>query len=186
MIQLNPDCLIFQTSDGENIPCPAELVTIELIGDAANLLDPEIIRNASAAVLHYFRDELGKNFVTVAEFSLALERVLRSFGFEVKAAQEATPPPSQIEEADLSRIASESGRGCELFFFPHLRDEMRRCLSHSPELIRFKGLRGCVKHLTGQRRWSRRCQKLNDQIVDYLRTCLTAEKQSATCALVVL
>src|SRR5689334_14785218 len=121
MIQLNPDCLIFQTSSGENIPCSAELVTIELIGDAAKFLDPDIIRNASAAVLHYFKEELNRHYVTVAEFSEALEKVLRGFGLAVKHVEEKPLP--KIEEADLRQIACASGKGFELFFFPHLREE---------------------------------------------------------------
>lgn len=188
MIQLNPDCLIFQTSSGENIPCSAELVTIELIGEAVELLDPELIRNASAAVLHYFKVELGRTSVTVGEFSEALERVLRSFGLQV---QPADPIPTasetsfRIEEADLRQIACESGKGCELFFFPHLRDELRRRLDQSPELVRFTGLRGCVKQLTGARRWNRRCQALSDQIVDFMRGCLSQAPTAKPCALLV-
>ena len=184
MIQLNPDCLIFQTSNGENIPCSAELVTIELIGDAAQFIDPEIIQNASAAVLHYFKVELNRSFVTVAEFSEALEKVLQSFGLVVKSP--VPRPKPRIAEADLRAIACESGKGCELFFFPHLRDELRRNLVQSPQVLRFRGLRGCVKQIIGARRWSRRCQVLNDQIVEYLRGCLTRETNGEPCALVVL
>src|ERR1041384_2484 len=58
MIQLKADCLIFKTAGGENAPCPAEMVTVELMGEAAGLLDPELIRHASPAVLHYFKHEL--------------------------------------------------------------------------------------------------------------------------------
>jgi hypothetical protein len=187
MIQLNSDYLIFRTSDGENIPCSAELVTIELIGESAAKLDPELVHNASAAVLHYFKDELGKVFVTVGEFSLALERVLRGLGLKVvsdepqaEAAETAEPT-----EADLLEVASAAGKGFELLFFCQLRDELREQLKKSPELVRFKGLRGCVKELTGARRWTPRCQTLNDQIVEFLRNSLSAEKHRASCGLVV-
>lgn len=184
MIQLNRDCLIFRTSDGDNVPCPAELVTLELIGDAAEFLDPQLVENASAAVLHHFKVDQGKTFVTVAEFAEALEKVLRGFGLSVAPAQEELSEP-KVEEADLRLIASTSGKGCELFFFPHLRDEMRRKLSQSPQVVRFCGLRPCVKQIVGARRWSPRCQKLNDQIVEFLRGCLTQDKAGNQCALVV-
>ena len=65
------------------------------------------------------------------------------------------------------------------------REEMRRKLDLCPQVLRFRGLRVCVKQLTGSKRWTRRCQVLHDQIVDYLRTCLGAEKGAAACALVV-
>ena len=78
MIQLHPEYLIFQTSQGELIPCSAESVTIELIGDASSLLDPEVVREAASAVVHYFKNELGRETVSVTEFSKALERALFS------------------------------------------------------------------------------------------------------------
>lgn len=184
MIQLNPDCLIFQTSSGENIPCSAELVTIELIGDAAQFIDPDIVQNAAAAVLHYFRVELDRTFVTVAEFSEALEKVLRGFGMTIRSVEDKAAK-KKIAETDLREIACESGKGCELFFFPHLRDELRRKLDQSPEVLRFRGLRGCVKQIVGAQRWSRRCQVLSDQIVEYLRGCLTRDSKTGSCALVV-
>lgn len=183
MIQLKADCLIFQTAGGEQIPCSAELVAIELIGEAAKSLDPELVRNASAAVLHYFKNELGRNFVSVGEFSQALERVLRGFGLQVVSQESKSQV--RIVESDLRELACVSGKGFELFFFQHLREEIRGRLDQSPHLIRFLGLRGCVKQIVGARRWSRRCQLLNDQIVDYLRACLTLEPRKQDCALVV-
>ena len=183
MIQLKADCLIFQTASGEQIPCSAELVTIELIGEAAKSLDPDIVRNASAAVLHYFKNELGRNFVSVGEFSQALEGVLRGFGLTVMPPEKKSQ--IRVVESDLRELACASGKGFELFFFVHLREEIRQRLNQSPQLIRFRGLRGCVKQIVGARRWSGRCQLLNDQIVDYLRTCLTVEPRKEDCALMV-
>jgi hypothetical protein len=66
-----------------------------------------------------------------------------------------------------------------------LRTELRSKMQQSPQVIRFRGLRSCVKQLTGARRWGPRCQKLNDQIVDYLRTCLGNENKGLNCALLV-
>lgn len=185
MMQLNPDYLIFKTTNGEKIPCSVELVAIELMGDATSFLDPQLIHNASAAVLHYFKHELGKNSVSVGEFSLALERVLRGFGLNIKTEPEEEPSV-RVAESDLREVAASAGKGFELSFFPHLRDEMRRKLNEAPHVVRFNGLRGCVKQIVGAQRWNQRCQNLNDQIVDYLRTCLTTESKKETCALVVL
>lgn len=187
MIQLNPDYLVFQTSAGENIPCSVELVAIELLGDSLPLVDPELIRNASAAVLHYFKTELGRHSVSVGEFSLALERVLRGFGLNVKTEPEGEAEESiRVAESDLREVANQAGESFELLFFPSLREEMRRKISEEPHVVRFKGLQDCVKQLVGAERWSQRCQIVSDQIVDYLRTCLNAETKKETCALVVL
>ncbi len=193
MIQLKSDCLIIKTSDGEQIPCSAEWVTFELMGDDANLLDPEMVRHASAAVLHYFKTELQRSAVSVSEFAQALEKVLRSFGLSVTAdcPLEASPPapaPAQRTiEFNLNELATSAAReSFELVFFPTLRQEMKRRLDESPNVIRFHNLRDCVKKLTGAQRWNLRCQKLHDQIVDFLRSCWVAEPGRRSCALVVV
>ncbi len=190
MIQLRSDCLVFKLANGDSIPCSVEQVTVELIGDAADNLDPDLIRHAAAAVLHYFKHEQGREYVSLNEFSEALEHVLQSFGLEVNhepikaAATNNNGKQGNIVRSDLRKLAFDSGKGFELNFFPCLRKEMEQQLVKAPNVICFTGLRSCVKQLVGARRWSGRCQALNDQIVDYLRECLTREPHG-DCALVV-
>lgn len=194
MIRLRSDCLVFETESGESIPCSAELVTVELIGDAMENLDPELVRNAAAAVLHYFKVELHQEAVSISEFSRILAGVLRGFGIDVKCPEEeaedenpATPEPVRdgIVEADLSLLVDSPSFNLELLFFGRLRDLLQQQLVDPPKLLRFSGLRGCVKTITGAKRWSRRCQRLNDQIVDYLRECLNHDAGSRRCKMVV-
>src|SRR5476649_2028724 len=184
MIALASDHLIFQLTNGESVPCSAEMITIEIVGNSEGLVDAEMLRHASASVFHYFKIELARQTVTVGEFALALEKVLRNFGLTLHA-DESQPFAKQILEADLRRIARESADSLELFFFPKLRDELRAQLRQSPRVLRFRGLRGCVKQLAGARRWSARCEKMQEQVVGYLRECLTVEPQQKDCALVV-
>ena len=202
MIQLKTDCLVFQTNDGDNIPCSAEWVTFELLGDGAALVDSEVVRHASAAVLHYFKHELQRQFVSVGDFAQALEKVLRSFGLSVSADCQAQPPiensggtplplscPSapRVLESNLKDLANNAANeGFELLFFPQLRQELRRNLDQSPNVLRFHSLRDCVKQLAGARRWSHRCQTLHDQIVDFLRSCWETEPARRSCALLVV
>lgn len=183
MILLRPDCLVFETKQGLRSPRSAFDVTVELVGDQVEMLGDTFLRQAAEAVLHFFKDELGRTSVSVKEFSLALEKVLRGFGLEVELAGVTEDAP-RVVEADLGRLASESGDGLELFFFPRLRAELRRNLADSPEVLRFRGLRTCVKRLLGARRWTQRCQGLNDQIVEYVRTCFASEPHDPHCALV--
>jgi hypothetical protein len=191
MIQLKSDCLIFQTHDGEQIPCSAEWVTLELMGEGAQLVDPEVVHHASAAVLHYFKHELGRQSVSVGEFAIALEKVLRSFGLSVHADHHSQPPadepPLRVLESNLHELASNAARqGFELVFFPLLRQELKSKLDQSPNLLRFHGLRDCVKQLAGAGRWNRRRQRLDDQIVDFLRSCWETEPARRSCALIVV
>ena len=197
MILLRPDCLVFKTAAGDSIPCSAHDVTVELMGEATELLDKEMILHAAEAVLHYFKAEKGQTTVSVAEFSEALERVLRGLGLDVKASEGEEKPLTvtaaeivqsvrpRVVEADLQSLAGDTEGGGELIFFPRLREAVRRELDGAPLVFRFHGLRGCVKRLTGAKRWNPDCQSLNDQIVDYLRTCLTSESAGTDCAQVV-
>ena len=92
---------------------------------------------------------------------------------------------SEIIESDLRVIACQSAGSLELFFFPALRHELKTQLSQSPKVLRFRGLRGCVKQLTGARRWTSRCDQLQEQIVGFLRECLSADRDQTECSLVV-
>lgn len=186
MIQLHSHCLVFETANGEHIPCSVEDVSVEVIGEAVEQLDHDLVKEAAAAVLHYFKVERKQTVVTIAEFTAALEEVLRGFGLivhspESKAAPELTGP---VAETSLDELAEATGDGGELLFFPRLREEMRQQLSQSPRLLRFNGLHDCVKRLVGARRWCDRCRAMSDQIVGYLRQCLD-ENHRADCALVV-
>ena len=140
--------------------------------------------HAAASVFHYLKNELERETVTVGEFAVALEKVLRQLGFIIRAGA-LESRSREIVETDLCLFARESADSLELFFFPRLRYELRAQLRQSPRVLRFRGLRGCVKQLAGARRWSVRCEKLQDHIVEYLRRCLTAEPEQSDCSLVV-
>ena len=183
MIAFRNDCLLFQLNNGESIPCSPDMIAVEVIGEANCHLEPETLRHAAASVFHYFKVELDRDIVTIGEFSLALEKVLHHLGFAIQA--HTGEPPGEVSDADLARLASESGESLELLFFPRLRDELRVRLRNAPRIVRFHGLRGCVKQLTGARRWTGRCEQLQDQIVEYLRGCFNAETEKNDCALVV-
>jgi hypothetical protein len=181
MIQLHPDCLIFRTSQGELIPCSAESVTIEMIGDASSLIDPETVREAAAAVVHYFKYDLHRDTVSVAEFSEALQRALRCFGFDVTTSTFENGVPAGTDLRELARAADDY----ELVFFQRLREEFLRQAKESKEVVRFWGLRDCAKQITGAKRWGHNCERFSEQVVDFLRNCLTIEPGANSRGLIV-
>lgn len=185
MIHLRSDCLVFEMSNGDKIPCSAASVTVELMGAAAEMVDREMVQNAAAAVLYYFQNDLHRTTVTVSEFSEALESALRGLGLNVSCdtSHKAT---ERAVNADLFRLATESGKAFELGFFTRLREEVRKELNQAPQLIRFSGLRRCVKQLAGARRWSPRCEQLSDHIVEYLRGCVSSENPEKPCGMLVV
>ena len=183
MIALSSDCLLFQFSSGESVPFSADMISIELMGETARWLDPEIVKQAAKAVFHYFKHELKRKSVSAEDFAANLEKVLRGFKPEIQAPAE--PMQRSLLESDLCQLARDTGEARELVFFPRLREELRQQLRQQPSVLRFRGLRGCVKHLVGADRWGIRCQDLEEQIVSYLRGCLDTEDRPTEFALIV-
>ena len=99
MIALSEDCLIFKMANGESAPFCSDMISVELMGNTSKWLDQEFVSQAAKAVFHYFKVELGRQTVTVAEFAEALEKVLD--GFRSKAPQPLAPPALEVREADL-------------------------------------------------------------------------------------
>jgi len=183
MIALAEDCILLRQPNGESHPIHLGAISIEVVTEGETPFDEAFVKEASAAVLHYFKNEENRDSVTLGEFAVALEKVLKTF--DAKPCANSSEDDVQVAEADLQQLASASSEAFELTFFPKLRDEMRARLRQSPQTLRFHGLRGCVFQLTGARRWTPRCQSLQDQIVNFLRECLSVDPHPANCALVV-
>lgn len=186
MIQLRSDCLVFEVTGGDKIPCSVEKLTIEVLSDSVASLDPEVVREAASAVLHYFRDDLGRDTVTVDEFTAALEHVLRGLGFQIQGSStHPLPLPGRVAESDLADLALRHGESLELGFFPGLRSELRTLLAGTPQVVRFNGLRSCAIRLAGTQKWCPRSEKVSEEIVRFLRDCWGAERPKSECALMV-
>jgi len=181
MIALSADCLLFELASGESLPMSADMISVELMGESGGPFDQEFVSHAANAVFYYFKHELGRRSVSLGEFAEALERVLHGFKLPTQSSVCAAANAGRF---DLLQLA-ESGEGCELFFFPRLRNELRLQLRDQPELLRFCSLRPCVKRLAGAERWCGRCQILHERIVEFLRHCLSAESLQPNCTLIV-
>src|SRR5437588_9612357 len=136
MIALSSDFMLFELGSGESVPFSADMITVELTGGTTSLFDADFVKHAAKAVFHYFRQELRRETVTMAEFAESIEKVLKGFALSVDS---RLRPEQAVAESDLSRLAFESGKGCELFFFPRLRDEVRDQLRNRPRVLHFRG-----------------------------------------------
>lgn len=182
MIALAADCIMLRRESGEFQPMNSQAISIEVVTEGQSPFDEDFVKEASAAVLHYFKKEEGRESITLGEFAEALEKVLKGFTPDCDA--DSLEESTCIVEADLKQLVDVSGVAFELTFFHSLRDELRNRLRLCPQVLRFHGLRQCVLQLTGARRWTHRCQSLQEQIVTFLRECLAAEKENS-CALLV-
>jgi hypothetical protein len=113
MIALLNECLLFQLATGECVPCSAEMISVEIAGGQDRLLDPDVLRHAAASVFHYFKTELLRESVTVGEFSIALEKVLRQLGFTLQEDPPAAPAGEMVE-SDLRILACQAAQSLEL------------------------------------------------------------------------
>ncbi|MCS7090617.1 MAG: hypothetical protein RMN51_11025 [Verrucomicrobiota bacterium] len=167
MILLGRDYLLFELSGGERIPYSAESIVSELARGGLEGWRSDVLEETVKAVFHYFRHELDRETVTFEEFSRTLELALRSLeGRSPGALAKGWQLP-----CDLITLA-EMSSGLELLFFGELRRAVQVQLRQTPGRVRFRGLRPCVKRLSGARRWCPRCDRLRERILDYLVACV--------------
>ncbi len=184
MIQLADNFLFFKLPSGESVPFSAEMISVKLADNDGKTFEQDFVEHAAASVFHYFKNDLGRKTVSVAEFASAFESVLNGLGLQLDSGRVA----ELREEAatkDLQLLAFHAGNACELAFFPRLRLAVHAQFQLTPRLVRFHGLRGCVKRLLGAERWSPRCDRLRDHIVEFLRRTVHQETSGNACALVV-
>jgi len=182
MITLASDCLVFHLASGEAVPFSSDMISVELMGSTKKWFDPELVEDAAKAVFHFFKHEKKREAVTVAEFAEALECALSAFP---KEPGKTAPIPNGVGESDLALLARESGAVWELMFFTRLRAEVRLHAQTKAQIVRFTGLRECVKQLVGTQRWSPRCRQVQEQVVSYLRECAGAELRTRECAMLI-
>ncbi|HAB18251.1 MAG TPA: hypothetical protein DCE44_17630, partial [Verrucomicrobiales bacterium] len=130
MIALREDCMLVEQDDGNYLPCSVDQLTLEFVGSAATLLEPDVLKNAAAGVLHYFKHELGRSFVTVAEFAVALAKALDGLGITADIAYVGDGASTRV--TDLRALAAGSGKLGELEFFSKLRAALRDQLAERP------------------------------------------------------
>ncbi len=184
MIQLNPDCVVLELNDGNSLPCSVELMTVDLLGENASWIDPAILKNINQAVILYLREELGKHLVSFQEYAEVLEQVMKGFGFDFSLNTPTNASPTQVEKTDISDWLGRKECGFELMMFQRLRKELSRKLTEQPPgVLWIHGLRKCVKNHLGARRWSRKCQDLNDQMISFIRECFDRNAQP-DCSLI--
>lgn len=184
MILLNDKFLIFDLPSGESVPFSAEMIQVELADGQGSPVAQDVVEHAAASVFHYFKHDLGRKSVSVAEFASAFESALNGLGLKLDSGRIAELRDDAANK-DLLLLAHHAGGACELAFFPRLRSAVHAQFQTTPRVVRFRGLRDCVKSLVGAERWSPRCDRMRDQIVEFLRGTLRKELCGQSCALVV-
>lgn len=191
MIQLHEDCLLVEQPGGGYIPWSASQLTLEFVGGGAETLTEDVMKQVAAGVLHYFKEELGRMTITISEFADAIAKALNGMGFTAEVAEvcsqpmSSASPKSDVGVSDLRELAFAAAKFGELDFFKRLRSRLHEQMENPPQRMEFLGLRGCVKMLTGRKKWCPACTQLEVEIVDALRAWYgQSPKASATALLV--
>jgi hypothetical protein len=87
--------------------------------------------------------------------------------------------------SDLRELAFAAAKFGELDFFKRLRNRLQEQMENPPKRVEFLGLRGCVKMLTGRKKWCPTCTQLEVEIVDALRAWYEQNPKAAATALLV-
>ncbi len=191
MIQLHEDCLLVEQPGGGYIPWSASQLTLEFVGGGAETLNEEVMQQVAAGVLHYFKDELGRMTITISEFADAIARALNGMGFSAEVAEVCaqpisdSSPKSNVGVSDLRELAFAAAKFGELDFFKRLRSRLHEQMENPPDRMEFLGLRGCVKMLTGRKKWCPACTQLEVEIVDALRAWYSQSPKASATALLV-
>lgn len=156
--------------DGRIEPLDLSQLVCEIAGQNESLaskLEPWMVEHVVQSIVHYIRNEMKKETVTLQDFIDLSRELLAHFsagGAKGKSAAEAV--------CDLYQLAQRAGYGFELRFYDILRDHIQKASSNGSESYVFTGLRRCVKFLAGHQRWRNRCRVINDEIVEFIRETL--------------
>jgi hypothetical protein len=161
MIQLIPSCLVLSSLDGIGEPFSIE----EAIASHKPELnrDPELVSDLAAVLGYYFLEEKKKPLVPLEDFRAALDAMCRCL-------KVSSVPRKNYYSTDLLHLAEQSKPGFEIGFFHLLHEEVERHQKSSLSHIIFGRLREAVMAITGSRKWTCRCEALQDQIIAYIRS----------------
>jgi len=128
-------------------------------------IEPWQIQEMAEALIYHLRVDLKRDAIGFDELVSALKELAVACGF-----QTTTIAVETIVSADLYVLAQDTGYGFELAFFQSIERAIRDFRAGHARLIRFVGLRACVKMLVGARNWCKKCQRLSDEIVEFIRS----------------
>jgi hypothetical protein len=132
-----------------------------------------LAQHVAESVTSYLFLGFDENVVTIPRLSKAVQSVLQVIGYgEVAQHFAPYPPPVQISLLDLAR---EAGSGYELAFFEMLRRRIQGLISQRATHLEIFSLEPCVKTLRARKVWSRDCDALRSEIVQFVREQFSAQ-----------
>src|SRR5438034_3000595 len=127
------------------------------------------------SIAFYLRLRNDENVVAFSQLSQTVRYVLEVIGYKEIAPHFApSPPPISISLVD---IAHEAGTGYELAFFDLLEKRINGLIRTGADNVQLCLLQSCVKHLRGEKMWTRSCDALREEIVCFVREKLASRSE---------
>jgi hypothetical protein len=127
-----------------------------------------LAEHVAESVTSYLRDQDDMNVLPVERLAKAVQSILQVIGYgEIAGHFVPAPPRVQISLVDLAR---EAGTGYELAFFDRLARRIHETVGGRGCHFELFGLEQCVRLLRSCKTWSRACDALRSEIVNFTRT----------------
>jgi hypothetical protein len=128
--------------------------------------------HVTESIAFYLRLRNDESFVAFSQLSQTVRYVLKVIGYnEISPHFAPAPPPVTVS---LFELAVAAGAGYELAYFEILARRLELLLETQVDTVQFVALNAAVKHLRGTRVWSRVCNGLRTEIVNFIREKLSA------------
>lgn len=149
----------------------------------AGLRDAWIAEDIARGIVLYFKERFTHTSISIEEFFHKIDGTLRAIGFaDVAGKLRKSAPPAEVV---LSRVAEEAGAGYELRFFQLLNGRLEEARRRGTTQVFCLELREAVTSLCAAKRWNRRCEELQAEILDYLALGMTRQSEEADVTILV-
>jgi hypothetical protein len=126
-----------------------------------------LCEHVTESVTLHLKTQFTAASVSCADLETTVRSVLQCIGYsEVGNVFSFTPPTREIS---ILQIARQAGSGYELAFFDLLARQIQDVVLNAPNHFILCGLEPAVKLLRSKKAWSRDCEALRSEIVEFAR-----------------
>jgi hypothetical protein len=132
-----------------------------------------LAEHVAQSVTEHLRQQRECNVVPIDRLCQAVKTALEGIGYsDVALVFEPSRPKVEISLIELAHEAA--GSGYELAFFEKLRHLLHQLVCERSCDFELRGLNRCVKLLKSRKVWSRDCEALRTEIIEFTRSQATA------------
>jgi hypothetical protein len=142
------------------------LAIIQEAAQRAGIKDVWFAEHIARGIVIYLRERFSQSSIGIEELFAKIAQTLQVVGFPQIARQlEPSAPPATM---CLDTLAAQAGNGYELSFFQLLASALRDARDRGSVHVHCAGLEPAVNRLCQSKRWSRRSERLRDEILTFV------------------